>query len=255
MLEMQTEEALETLSTLMIFQARKPNGDYHENMDADMFSKWLEEFLFPALKERNLQGILVLDNASYHQTPAPGSVIVDSMKRKKDATDILDAYQVPYRAGVAPRGDSMVQLQAILRTWLRANAVEKGIMVNEMRIESLCKEGGHLVLFTPPYHPELQPIEDLWRDVKQYVARQFAGTRTMPQLKDHVTAGFRKYGVKKSCKKYVDLAVKNQQRYIDEGVYAVVVDLTQFAENDEEAVGVGDAGDDGVSSDSDMDVK
>jgi len=40
------------------------------------------------------------------------------------------------------------------------------------------------------YLPELQSIEELWRDVKQYVAREYAGTPTMKELRQHVLEGF-----------------------------------------------------------------
>eukprot|EP00237_Pycnococcus_provasolii_P002599 CAMPEP_0119197360 /NCGR_PEP_ID=MMETSP1316-20130426/13709_1 /TAXON_ID=41880 /ORGANISM="Pycnococcus provasolii, Strain RCC2336" /LENGTH=180 /DNA_ID=CAMNT_0007193157 /DNA_START=46 /DNA_END=584 /DNA_ORIENTATION=+ len=52
---------------------------------------------------------------------------------------------------------------------------------------------GHKCLFTPPYHPELQPIEKLWRDVKMYVARKFVGERNMKELWSQVLDGFRIY--------------------------------------------------------------
>jgi len=44
--------------------------------------------------------------------------------------------------------------------------------------------------WTPPYHPELQHIEELWRDVKQYVARKYVGLRSMTDLRKHVLEGF-----------------------------------------------------------------
>ena len=47
---------------------------------------------------------------------------------------------------------------------------------------------------TPPYHPESQPIEKLWRDVRMHVARQVAGTRSMKVLEVQVKQCFRMYG-------------------------------------------------------------
>ena len=38
-------------------------------------------------------------------------------------------------------------------------------------IDEIAKAQGHEVLRTPPYHPELQPIETCWGIVKNEVAR------------------------------------------------------------------------------------
>ena len=73
-------------STLMLYQARKATGDYHANMDADMFCKWLGEMMLPGLEARNMEAIFVMDNASYHCTPAVGSINVESMSKKCQIT-------------------------------------------------------------------------------------------------------------------------------------------------------------------------
>ena len=121
-----------------------------------------------------------------------------------------------YRSGRAPRGDSLDQTRVIFMNWLNAlspeddsttNAVYNIIVVDKLRITQLLTERGHFpTLFTPPYHPELQPIEDLWRDVKQYVARQFSRTRTFKEMENNVVDAFKKYGTPESCRKYCKLA-------------------------------------------------
>lgn len=68
------------LDTLLVFQAKKSTGDYHTNMNADNFCKWVEEMLFPVLKARNIEAIMVVDNASYHCTLAEGSINVNCFK-------------------------------------------------------------------------------------------------------------------------------------------------------------------------------
>ena len=186
---------LESLETLMLFQARKATGDYHANMDSDMFCKWLLEYLFPVLKRKGIRAILIMDNASYHLVPAAGSINVKSMTTKTQVTSILDRYNVPYRPGRAPFGDTLDELKVILTEWLKHNANANGLVVGLTRVQQLCKEWGHMKpIMTPPYHPELQPIEKLWRDVKMYVARKFVGTRNMTELTQHVREAFRKYG-------------------------------------------------------------
>jgi hypothetical protein len=85
-------------------------------MDSDMFCMWLKDKLFPLLERYNLNGILVMDNASYHLVPAEGSLITKSMTTKTEITTLLDRYNIPYRAGRAKKdgtgGDNLEQLRA-----------------------------------------------------------------------------------------------------------------------------------------------
>ncbi|CAH1109771.1 unnamed protein product [Psylliodes chrysocephalus] len=47
----------------LIFCSKSKSEDYHDNMNSDMFIKWLNEKLLPNLGEPS---VIVLDNASYH---------------------------------------------------------------------------------------------------------------------------------------------------------------------------------------------
>ena len=168
------------MASLLVFQARLKNKvDYHQNMNADCFCEWLERNLLKACNRYGILAILVMDNASYHCTPAKGSINVKSFTRKGQCTAILDAYNVPYRVGDAPRGDTLLQLKLILSDWLKAalpfsgplqpgttrrmgptNAELHGLVVNTSRVDALCEKWGwKKPIMTPPYHPELQPIE------------------------------------------------------------------------------------------------
>ena len=245
-------------------------------MNADRFCEWLEKHLLKACNRYGILAILVMDNASYHCTPAEGSINVKSFTTKGQCTAILDAFNVPYRAGVAPRGDNLPQLQVILSDWLKApalvsgpllqdatratneavtNTEAKGLMVNVTRVTALCKKWGWLKpIMTPPYHPELQPIERLWRDVKCYVARRYTNNRTLKQLKEQVLEGFLKYGIGKATSAgRMKMAFDWEEKFATEGVFAEVVDLTDYASEDEycnDAAADDDSeSDDGYSSD------
>jgi transposase len=92
-------------------------------------------------------------------------------------------------------GDSLDDLKQKLKDWLKVHAKRENIIVNQMKIDLLCEAAGHFPpLWTPPYHPELQPIELLWRSVKGYVSRKYVGSRNMTTLDEQVREGFRKYG-------------------------------------------------------------
>ena len=78
--------------------------------------------------------------------------------------------------------------------------------------------------WTPPYHPELQHIEELWRDVKQYVARKYVGLRSMTDLRKHVLEGFLEYARSQSK---IDHAITQEVRDRQECVFSKVLDLTE----------------------------
>lgn len=52
----------------------------------------------------------------------------------------------------------------------------------------IAAEYGHLVYFTPPYHPELQPIELVWGQVKNRLAAN--PSIKIAELKEKVECGF-----------------------------------------------------------------
>jgi transposase len=47
----------------LVFLAKSKDGDYHQEMNSVVFLEWFENQLMPALKN---PGLVVLDNASYH---------------------------------------------------------------------------------------------------------------------------------------------------------------------------------------------
>lgn len=55
------------------------------------------------------------------------------------------------------------------------------------RATEIAVEHGHTVHYTPPYHPELQPIELIWAQLKQKIASSPAGS--MQQLGEKINDG------------------------------------------------------------------
>ena len=106
------------------------------------------------------------------------------------------------------------------------NAKSKNILVNITRATEILQHAGHMApLLTPPYHPELQPIEKLWRDVKMYVARNYSIGRTFTQLMAQTLAGFAMYGTVEQCASKVR-AVRVEEEKYRQGKYGSI-DLTQ----------------------------
>jgi hypothetical protein len=57
-----------------------------------------------------------------------------------------------------------------------------------VRLDLIAQAAGHTIVRTPPYHPELQPIEMCWAILKEYCAARC--DYTLAGLKTHVEAGF-----------------------------------------------------------------
>jgi len=67
-------------------------------------------------------------------------------------------------------------------------------------IDEIAKSFGHEVLRTPPYHPELQPIEICWGVVKNHIARNC--DFTMKNLIKQLDTGFEKVTAE-TCSKII----------------------------------------------------
>jgi transposase len=156
----------------VVFTSTRNTGDYHGQMNGELFHQWFSEKLLPQIPERAL---IVMDNASYH--------------------NVLAEHSAP----------TAVCSKANIRTWLEANRipcrddclkVELVEMLNKLApapsyvIDELAAQQGHEVVRTPPYHPELQPIETCWGVLKNEVARH--GDFTMDNLKLPLERAFHK---------------------------------------------------------------
>ena len=51
-----------------MWKAESSSGDYHDNMNSDMFMKWVEQRLVPTFEAQfpGKKMILIADNAPYH---------------------------------------------------------------------------------------------------------------------------------------------------------------------------------------------
>ncbi len=67
-------------------------------------------------------------------------------------------------------------------------------------VDEIARSCGHEVIRTPPYHPELQPIETCWGVVKNHIARH--SDFTMKNLIEQLDAGFAKV-TSKTCEEII----------------------------------------------------
>ena len=129
--------------------------------------------------------IIVMDNASYHKALIEDSAPIPTSSRKK-IRNWLEQNDVPCR-------DDCLKVELI--TMLKKLAPNPTYVIDELA----CRNG-HQVLRTPPYHPELQPIEICWGIVKNEVARNC--NFTMKNLENQLEAGFNSV-TSETCEKII----------------------------------------------------
>lgn len=105
-----------------------------------------------------------MDNASYHKAPAPDTPHPNSMN-KAELIEFLSSKGIP----MSP-GEYVASLRVKARDWIARNIKDHCTL--------LAEERGHKVLYTPPYHSELQPIEKVWAKIKGDVGRQYDSNTT-----------------------------------------------------------------------------
>lgn len=152
----------------LTFKSTKKTGDYHGQMNQELFTKWFTEKLLPNIPKKSL---IIMDNASYHNILSAHSAPTAKCKKEK------------------------------IRFWLEQNnislsddclKVEMIEVLNKIApsptyiLDEIAAKYGHEILRTPPYHPELQPIEICWGIMKNQIARNcdFTMANLMVQLED-----------------------------------------------------------------------
>ncbi len=135
------------------FKSTRKTGDYHGQMNQTMFTKWFEEKLLPNIPTRSL---IIMDNAAYHNVLSPVSAPTPSCKKER-IRSWLEKNNFPVKEDC---------LKAELVDILTKVGPQPTYILDE-----IANKKGHEVLRTPPYHPELQPIETCWGIVKNEIAR------------------------------------------------------------------------------------
>ena len=203
------EHPLKKVTAECLWKSDTNTGDYHNNMNSEMFMHWVINKLVPTFEEENegKKMILILDNAAYHHKREIGSL---SSKTKSELKTECDKYKIKHidipininrlnllatdpTIAAHVQGEDMIRIylendhldvfeRASARKPLVPNLVElRMAILNYLTIHNpealVCKveqfltEKGHRILWTPPYSPDLQPIELFWAAGKNHVAR------------------------------------------------------------------------------------
>lgn len=179
----------------LVFEAKKRTGDYHGQMNWGNFSRWFKEQLLPNIPPKSL---IILDNARYH------NVYVDNFFPSKSSSK--DQLQQWLTRNNYPWREDMLKSE-LLELCTRLAPVP------EYQLDTLAAEHEMAVLRTPPYHPELQPIETCWAVVKNYMADNC--DFTMKGLRERLPEGFAKVTAN-TCKEIICKVAEQEDRYWSE---------------------------------------
>jgi hypothetical protein len=176
--------------------------DYHKNMDDVLFISWMRNRFIPSfsLKFPNKKCILILDNATYHH--AKGDYYMNASGTKKDIIDKLKILNV--QSITVERDRTQVKMRPSCWNHRKSNvAPSASELSNALKLEiskhpdrqrteikKLFDERGWQLIYTPPYTPEVQPIEKVWAFVKNYIASLFTPHRTSSILITHTILAF-----------------------------------------------------------------
>jgi transposase len=136
----------------LVFEAGKSTGDYHGQMNWENFSSWFTNQLLPNIPANS---IIIMDNAKYHNVLVDNSS-PNSSYTKEALKEWLDSQHIPWK-------------EDMLKTELLA-LCKRFSEKPKFKLDELAEAAGHSILRTPPYHPELQPIETCWAIAKNFLA-------------------------------------------------------------------------------------
>ena len=127
--------------------------NYHDTINAESYEKYIEN-ICKLLKPNSVN---IIDNANYHSRNAEDFPV--SKWRKAQFQSWLTENKIPFKRDA---------LRSELWTLCKKYRTGKTSKV----IDNIAKEYGREVIRLPPYHCDLNGIELIWADEKNYVARE-----------------------------------------------------------------------------------
>lgn len=211
-----------------IWKASSNTGDYHDNMNSEMFMNWVNKKLIPTFKKLHPDKtmVLVCDNAAYHHCREIGSF---GSSTKNQMVDLCIKHNVEYidvpatdrriaamnaevsgSENVMLAGNNMIRVLFDEDTFRETasnripfvpnlDELKLGVIgylqehnpsMLECKVTTLMKEHGHTILWTPPYSPHLQPIELFWAAGKNHAASMAHFDSTLYETVWHLRHGW-----------------------------------------------------------------
>lgn len=176
--------------------------DYHKSIDSEAYMLWIRNRLLATFQSlyRGKKMYLVLDNASYHR-PHGADWITPSKMDKQLCYSYLDTHNVEYKLN---------ETVPVLKEKIKYH-LESHPHINRTELEKLMSEHGHELIYTPPFVPEVQPIELLWADIKQQVARQATTKRKLEE-----TRAQREEAIERITKEQCEKVIQHCHKWIEE---------------------------------------
>ena len=143
------------------FVGVKNSADYHNEMNGIHFERWWVDEVLPALPQK---AVVVVDAAKYHSRCTEESKSPTTQWRKKEIQDWLTSKNIAF----GPK-DTIPILLALSKEIV----VMKKFILEDLT-EKYCKTSGKEIhiLRLPIGHCELNPIELIWAQAKNEVARK-----------------------------------------------------------------------------------
>ena len=143
------------------FKSGLRTGDYHGAMNTENFTKWITDKLLPNIPKNSF---IIFDNASYHNTFTEDTFPQIDTK-KSELKHWLELQNIPFDDWMLKSG---------LYDLCRKHAPPPKYIIDQLAAKFGCE-----ILRTPPYHPELQPIENIWGITKEKIAKTQTGDYTL----------------------------------------------------------------------------
>lgn len=161
-------------NTIEIFDSSSTVGDYHGNFNSTLYEKWFREKLIPELNKIGGQFAIIIDNAKYHCS------LGSELPKQSDSK--LTYYQKMSFAGIeCDRNLDKCDMIELFNIW-KQNALPV--------IDRIAQENNHIVVRTPEYESELQPIEYLWAHVKSETAKKYKKGTTLTMVRENLMGFF-----------------------------------------------------------------
>lgn len=153
--------------------------------------QWVCSRLIPAFKAKygEKKMVLVLDNASTHKQRPEGQTATPLLT-KKAAVKWLQEHGITEACDIeiASFSNNRPSREELLR-WCLAKDRELHPQSYEYRyeVEKSLREYGYEVLFLPPYASVFNPIEKLWRHMKEQIRNVYESERSEEEIKECIS--------------------------------------------------------------------